>query len=422
MSHRYSGLVSICLAVLILPAGWVFAQDDEVPPPAVPAAPPASVPASAAKPAAKPAPKAKAESAAPTPGAPAPQVSRVLPDCQTYLASPLDGSVIQVDKKVYYVSPKLPSDKGSGTAYLVETDLDAGKSKRLAGYRGGKSATLLEHGRTLEAISIFDFSNEKPDCGEGKSTPIAIKWTEQKVLPSFPAGNYGYIEGESVGHLANLDSGLIQDIDLASKQKRTLESFTAGSRPLFLKASPPIALYSYSPKNRELSKFVNNEKTAEATLRLKEGMRVLQQGEQFGILQVKNDEKTLQVSQIKGWSGNEMKTFEINLPSGVAGASLAAHISFQSSQVLLFGKDETARRNLKQVLFYTGKDLTKTYKAPDGAFFSSARFGKERGIILLLSDLASNVVKELWWIEPGAEIKKIDAVKEKKAPALPVKH
>ncbi len=83
-------------------------------------------------------------------------------------------------------SGRVPSDKGSGTAYLVETDLESGKSKRLAGFHGGKSATLVEHGSSPEAISIFDFSNQNPDCGRGKATPIAIRWAEQKVLPSFP--------------------------------------------------------------------------------------------------------------------------------------------------------------------------------------------------------------------------------------------
>lgn len=325
--------------------------------------------------------------------------------------------MIQRDKKLYYVSAKLPDDQANGTAYLVETDLEAEKSKRLAGFRGGKSAALLEHGRSLEAISILDFSGGRPDCGEGRTAATAIKWTDQKVLPSFASGSYGYIEGDKVGHLANLETGLIQDIDLLSRQKRTLDSFAAGSRPLYVKASPPIALYTYNPKARELSKFVNNKKVADATLRLKEGMRLLQEGDKFGIMQIKNGDKTLQISQIKDWSGHDFRGFDINLPSGIAASSLAARINFANSQVLLFGKDEAARKSLGQVLFYTGKELTKTYKAPEGSYFSSVRFGHEHGIIMLLSDASSNAVTELWWVAAGDEVKKIDVIKEKKAAA-----
>jgi hypothetical protein len=432
MSSSFPLNFGLCLSLLAGATSLAFAQDEDMPA-AKPAAaapapaspptptPPAPTPAGEAPKAApaatagKKGKAAKGEEAPPPP----PAESRELPDCQTYLATPLDGAVIELDKKFYYVSPKLPGDKSAGTSYLVETDLEAGKSKRLAGFRGGQTSALLQHGKIAEALSILDFSSGKPDCGEGKAAALAIKWADQKVLPSFPVGTYGFVEGDIVSHLADLETGLIQDIDLGSRQRRTLESVPAGSRPLYIKATPPIAMYTYHPKTRELSKYFNNKKPAESSMRLKEGMRLLQQGDQFGVLQSKDEGKTLQITQIKGWSGSEMHNYDIKLPNGVLASSVALRISFKGSQVLVFGKDEAARRSLRQVFYYSGKDLKQTFKAPEGSYFSTAQFGREHGTILLVSDIASNVVKEFWYTESANDIRKIDAVKEKKPIAAP---
>jgi hypothetical protein len=232
-------------------------------------------------------------------------------------------------------------------------------------------------------------------------------------------GKYAFVPGEEAGHLADMDKGLVQDIDLASKQKRTLNSFEAGTRPLFIKASPPVAIYNYNPKTRELSKYTNLKKVPELTLRLKEGMKILQERDQFGIMQVKDNDHVIQISHIQGWSGKDFKTFDITLPNGILASKLSANISFQSSQVLLFGKDEDARKSIRQVLYYKGKDLAKTFKAPDGMYFSSARFSRDHSGIFTVSDISSNVVRELWHLETENDVKKIDVLKEKKA--APVK-
>ena len=430
----------VCLRLMVTNAipfqsNVAQAQDDGTAVPAPSAAPakaapststpsPASgqVPGAAASAPRQPVKGAAASKKPVTPAAQAPQVpppSRELPECQNYLATPIDGSVLQIGTKLYYVSPKLPGDKTPGTLYLVETDLEAGRSKRLASFRGSKSASLLAHGKTADAISVIDFSGGRPECGEGKTSATAIKWSEQKVLPSFAAGHYGYVEGDGTGYLADLDKGLVQDIDLSSGQKRTLETFEAGVRPLFIKASPPVAVYNYNPRTRELSRFSNNNKAPDSTLRLKEGMRLIQQGHGFGIQQIKNGGKTLQISIIKDWSGNEFRSFDLNLPPGFSPNLLATRIIFDKAQVLLFGKDEAARKSLRQVLFYTGKDLTRIFKAPDGAFFSSARFSREDVVILQVADSATDVVKELWWAVGNEEIRRIDVIKDKKT--APVK-
>ncbi|RYZ51303.1 MAG: hypothetical protein EOP07_21575, partial [Proteobacteria bacterium] len=88
----------------------------------------------------------------------------------------------------------------------------------------------------------------------------------------------------------------MQDIDLSSKQKRTLNSFEAGTRPLYIKATPPVAIYNYNPKTRELSKYINLKKVPDLTLRLKEGMKILQERDQFGIMQVKDNDHVIQIS------------------------------------------------------------------------------------------------------------------------------
>ena len=337
-----------------------------------------------------------------------------LPNCATYSVTPLNSLFIYRDKTLYFTSPKLASDTSGASAYLIEADLSEGRAKRVAGFKAGKDVSLLAHSQRVEAVTILDFTDGQADCGEGLTSGTAIKPSEQKVSPSYPSGRYGLIPGEPIAHLAELDKGLIQVLDLGTLQKRTLASFPAGTRPLFFKASPPTALYSYNPKLKELSKFVANKKVADATLKLKDGMRIVQSGESFGIAQVKD--KDLQIVQLKDWSGPEVKTktTSLSLPAGFIADTLAVKANFASDAYLVLGKDEATRKSLRTVLLFSGKTI-KSFKSPDEkSYFSAADLRSDGSLLMLLSELDTQVVRELWLVQGGAEPRKIDVLKMKK--------
>ncbi len=334
------------------------------------------------------------------------------PECSSYLATPMEAAIIELEKKFYFTSPKLPSDSGAASSYFIEVDPQEGKAKKIAGFRAGRFLSLKSHTPGQELISMFDFSSSKPHCAEGVSAGTAIDLKEQKVKPSFPSANYMFVAGDTTTFLAETEKGLIQQVDISTGQRRTLERFSSGSRPLYLKSSPPLALYAYNPQTRELSKFVANKKTADAILKLKDGMRLVRDGEKFGIVQAKAN--SLQLLQIKGWSGDEMKSSDLALPVGYQAPALAVKTSFEKQMTILYGKDDAIRRSLKSLTVYSGT-TPKTYKSPDAnSYFSHVEFVPSGSAVALLADSGTGAVKELWILGLGTEPRRIEVLKTKK--------
>lgn len=416
-----------CFASLLISSA-LFAQAPEDAPEAAPQAKPESAaetppaPEGEAKPAAAPkadpADKTKAAKKGEKIALPqAAKTSKPLPLCTTYSATPFDSSLLSFEKKIYFTSPKLPSDSGAATHYLIEVDIPEAKAKRVVGFKSGTFVSLIAHDPEPRSISILDFSKGKPDCGEGLTSGTLIKLSEKKVSPSFPSANYGLIPGDSSAHLGDLDKGIIQDLDIKTGQRRMLESFNKGTRPVYLKVAPPIALYVYNPETRELAKYIANKKTAESKLKLKEGMRLVRDGEKFGVVSQKG--LKLQVAEIKGWSGDAMKTADLDLTPEFSTQNPSVKALFASDEYLVIGKDDTAQKMLKTVLYFKGKDR-KIFKAPDAkSYFSHVEFTGDGTVALLLSEESSNVVRELWLSKDGAEPQKIDVLKVKKPGAKP---
>ncbi len=335
-----------------------------------------------------------------------------LPECSSYLATPMETSILEHEKKIYFTSPKLPSDSGPATSYFLEVDLTEGKAKKIAGFRGGRFLSLKAHAPGQELISMFDFNAAKPHCAEGVTVGTAIDLKEQKVKPSFPSANYMFVAGDAMTFLAEPDKGLIQQVDISTGQRRTLERFSAGSRPLYLKSSPPVAIYTYNPQSKELSKFVASKKTADSILKLKEGMRLVRDGEKFGIAQAK--QSSLQLVQIKGWSGDEMKTQDLPLPTGYQAASVAVKPLFDKQLAVVYGRDDSVRRSLRSMTIYSGS-TPKTYKASDlGSYISQVEILRSGSVAALISEANSGAVKELWLITDLGEPRKIEILKSKK--------
>lgn len=335
-----------------------------------------------------------------------------LVNCHSYLATPMDSALLSYPNKIYFTSPKPPADKGTASHYLIEVDLSEGKAKRLAGFKSGKAVSLIAHDKTPKTISMLDFSSGRPDCGEGTTAGLAIRWKEQKVSASFPPGNYGIVPGELSATLADLDKGAVHAIDFVTGQKRTLETFRKGTRPLYLKAAPPTVIYAFDPQTKELSQYIASKKKPTSKLKLKEGMRLVRDADQFGVLT--GDGNKLKVAEIPGWSSKKISTLDLELPGGFAWPHISMEARFATNEFLVFGSDEFKRKTQSSVVYFEDK-RSVVFKAPDAkSYFSQAKFIASGAVVLLLSDIETDVVRELWLSVKGAEPKKIEVLKQAK--------
>jgi len=310
-------------------------------------------------------------------------------DCMSYIANPEAAELFftQDGKLLYFLSRQAGETGPEGKAFLYEADLDNLRSKRIVSLKTGDNAALVGHGTPMEAITLLDFHKSRIGCGEGSTAGIGIKWVgKQKIIKSYPQGNYKVVPTDRGPIVADMDQRNIKMLDLNTFQKRTITSFPEKFYPLFLRTTP-LQLTGFKPEQNELVRFDEHDSEPSAVLKLKKGMRLVQDLDQFGIITSGDDGKVLQVKQIKGWSGDAFRGIDIRLPEGFSADRLGVNIDFRSGLCLVQGANQALRRELRQLLIHNGAkgQTDRVLKAPEGQYFSQAVFAQKGRKIVVLS-------------------------------------
>jgi hypothetical protein len=157
-------------------------------------------------------------------------------------------------------------------------------------------------------------------------------------------------------------------------------------------------LIGFKPEQNELVRFDDRDPEPIAVLKLKKGMRLVQDQDQFGIVTSGEAGKVLQVKQIKGWSGDAFRGIDIRLPEGMLADRVGVTVDFQSGFCLVQGANQALRRELRQLLIYNGLkgQNDRVLKAPEGQYFSQAVFAqKDRKIVILSRSLQDDGVQSV---------------------------
>jgi hypothetical protein len=157
-------------------------------------------------------------------------------------------------------------------------------------------------------------------------------------------------------------------------------------------------LIGFKAEQNELVRFDGLDPEPSAVLKLKKGMRLVQDADQFGIVTSGEAGKVLQVKQIKGWSGDAFRGIDIRLPEGMLADRVGVNVDFRSGICLVQGASQALRRELRQVLIHNGAkgQTDRVLKAPEGQYFSQAVFTqKARKIVVVTRSLQDDAVQSL---------------------------
>ncbi|MCX6129931.1 MAG: hypothetical protein NTX25_12830, partial [Proteobacteria bacterium] len=198
--------------------------------------------------------------------------------------------------------------------------------------------------------------------------------------------SYKIVPSDQGQLLADMDQRIIKALDLNTYQKRSIASFYEKELPLYLKVTP-LQVLAFRPEQRELVRYEAQSSEPVASLKLKSGMRLVQQDGLFGIVTASEDGKTLQVKQIKGWSGDVFRGIDIKLPEDFQADRVGVAADFGSGLCLVFGGNSNIRRKLRQILVVNGskEQSTQLIKAPEAQYFSQVLLTPESHKILILS-------------------------------------
>ncbi len=318
-------------------------------------------------------------------------------ECLSYHAAPFTSDLLLSGEngKAYFVSREKSETSASSKAFLYEVDVTTNKYKRIVSLRANEASALVGHGEPFAAISVFDF---KQGCGEGVSAGIGLKWVgEQKIIKSFPSARYKIVPSDQGVQVADLDQRTIKSLDVQSFQKRSVGNFPSQVIPLFIKLNPPI-LYGFSPELAELQRFEEHESMPKAVLKLKKGMRLVQQNELFAVINPGDDPRVLQLKLVKGWSGDLFKNYEFQLPEKWSFEESGTLLDFATGTIMVFPAKNQDKREKRQVITYSlsKPEVEKVITADKGQYFSQIGILPRSSKLLILSrGLSDDVVQSI---------------------------
>lgn len=353
------------------------------------------------------------------PAASAPESSkggkgRMALDCLDYLSNPYSASFVWNGSKVYFVGQRKAKEASSGNSVLYGVDLSNGRHQRILAFKSSAEISLIGHGRpNMAAISIVSFPPSAAACREGAASALGVKWErEQKKFPTYPPSVYKAIPTDSGTELADLSKNAIEILDVATQQRRILLSFQEELIPLYVRQTP-ITLIAFNSQTKELQRFEHYKKEASSVLRLKPGMRLVQQGKKFGSVTAKNSGRTLQIAEIKDWSGKDFRVFDLLLPAGWDEKKSRVLVDFEGGTSYVTGSNRAAQKELRSILAFNaqGGKVARSLQAPQGSYFSAAALAPDgKYLVALVAALEDDAVQSLW-VDGKGGTQKIDLTK-----------
>lgn len=298
-----------------------------------------------------------------------------LPDCYDYHSNAYSGQfILREDWGKLFLLTKDNSQKASNMS-LLSLDLSSLKMKKILHFKSVDGTSFTIHGKSqLEGISTFNFRNASYGCGNGVSEGFGIKIGASgvTVFESFPEKLYKLVPSDDGPLVADMTTNILRLFDVKSLQSRPLLSFPQKAIPLYASVEKLSVLYVVrGEKKNILAKY--DVKSGKKTELLKFGfnMKLVSQGERFGLMQVKDNRAFLRLFR-KVSSEQQQGLYEFPLPSSLVNKAVSVHLNFVNKVAAVIASYAVDRRSVRDAYLIDGrrKRLLFAVKSPEGYFVS----------------------------------------------------
>ena len=319
------------------------------------------------------------------------QLERMLDDkpiCHKYLWGAESGDIyFDKDQNSAFFLGHIPR-KGSQEqrARLLQLELSSLTTKSLATLTLGRMVKLVGHGNPPTAISLVSFRGEDLGCSQGNADGVAIQWIGTKqTVKTFDLQYYKFLPTDRGVKVFEAKSRSVSDFDFSNFQSRSLKTLPSEGLPLYLSFKHKLSFHYNPEENGSLLKFSSDSHELEAKIKLAPGMKLVQQGKDFGVSK-KIDENTLIVNRLRGWSGSIDESYSFKL-SKLKLEQAKLLMDFDTGIGIFAPRSESLARSALPIEIIDGRAqlVLKKIDPPRGYFWSSVALSSANDQAVLLA-------------------------------------
>jgi hypothetical protein len=317
------------------------------------------------------------------------------PSCFDYHSNPTTGQVYYSpdgDSVFLVGKEKSLADGRHGQAYLIRLDLNNFSLRKVAGLKTSDHVVIKGHGFPVAGVSLLEFKQSTFGCGQGYSKGVAIKWSGKKqVVKTFPKSYYKLVPSDRSSQLVDRKTQFVRRFDLKSFQKLPSTALPKQGIPLYVGFGDKISFQFTLGDNDTpgtLLKYSLVEKQVKAKLKLAQNMKLVQQGELFGVVMIDPKQPyELSIKQIKGWSGSAFVAYDAGLSAPFEVDRARVVFDFTSGLAAVLGEVQAIQRDWRHALVVDGKAHKKIgmMKAPDGQYVAIATLDPKRRFFIFVT-------------------------------------
>jgi hypothetical protein len=253
-------------------------------------------------------------------------------------------------------SKKKESDKGEAdkTRYvLYKISPKTKKGDPVLSLEHRPNASIIAHGDPVEAVSLVAFAGKAAGCLEGPASLVSIALSAKDGDAVQGKGQYQLVFQPDGMTVSDMKKSQILQMDAESFQTKNARKVPANERPLFFdpESKKLVSWYDDGDK-RGLIAHAGSSDDAKR-LEVKKGDRVLQNGAQFGVAHMDPVANTIEILEVKDWSGvDKPGKFKLTVPPAYGVVSAGVHINFKKRLALVQGANFLAKTRWQRLFIY----------------------------------------------------------------------
>lgn len=216
------------------------------------------------------------------------------------------------------------------------------------------NATIIAHGDPVEAVSLVAFSGKAAGCFEGPASLVSIAIGDKDGDAVQGKGRYQLVFQPDGMTVADMKKNQILQMDAESFQTKNARKLPANERPLFFapESKKLVSWYDDGDKRGLIAHAGSSDDDAKR-LEVKKGDRVLQNGALFGVAHMDPVANTIEILEMKDWSGvDKPGKFKLTVPPAYGVTSAGVHINFKKRLALVQGANFLAKTRWQRLFIY----------------------------------------------------------------------
>lgn len=310
-----------------------------------------------------------------------------LKNCFDYHINPYSGRYILSRKQdeLYFLT-----QKNSSKVFITKLNLSNFKHAHKVEIQSDLGLTLADMGGGFDGVSAFNLRKAPFGCGHGYSAGLGVIWNAGvKIVESHKKGLFKIVPSDSLSNVVvNLEKNMIAKFDAKTSQSRTYMKIPADmGLPLYVGLkNKQLFFVSNDGHKNQLVRYNSNLNRRDLVLALADDMKILQEGDQFALSQIKSDKVVVRF--LPGWSETKLKVLSFTLPEEFLEQSPSLSVSFKSGIGVISAFDTQLQKSIAKVWVFGGnsKGVGKVVKADPGYYISQVIYDEQNDQFILLTN------------------------------------